>query len=93
MLEIDSILPLRVKEKSQTTRKCKKAGWYIQKPYQHFDLPISFEDAEKLVTCPESVARHSFYPFLAYDKSERSLKRVKTKGKSAQFGRGRTFVA
>ncbi len=34
--------------------------------YLHFDLPLSAAAAEVLACSPESVARHSFYPFLGY---------------------------
>src|SRR5690348_3749768 len=39
---------------------------YIPRRYIHFDLPIARERAEKLVTTPELVARHAFFPFLVY---------------------------
>ena len=39
---------------------------FKRRTYLHFDLPVSKEAAERLVTNPEEVARHSFYPFLGY---------------------------
>ena len=41
--------------------------WYARKPYIHFDLPLSPKEAEAYVTNPQRVARHAFYPLLAYD--------------------------
>ncbi|MCS6780008.1 MAG: reverse transcriptase domain-containing protein [Geminicoccaceae bacterium] len=38
------------------------------KHYPHFDGPISRDDAVRLATDPERVARHRFYPFLSYIK-------------------------
>ena len=40
--------------------------WYTRKLYLHFDVPLSRELAERLVTDPSRVASHAFYPFLAY---------------------------
>lgn len=64
--------------------KKKPGGWYQKKKYPHFDLPLSFEEAQNLVTIPEMVARHSFYPFLAYIKEDRKLKRVQNRKKSSK---------
>ena len=41
--------------------------WYSRKPYIHFDLPLNSKEAETFVTDPERVARHAFYPLLAYE--------------------------
>ena len=41
--------------------------WYSKKPYLHFDVPLSRNLAERLVTDPDQVASHAFYPFLTYD--------------------------
>jgi len=64
-------------------RPKKQEGWYQKKGYPHFDLPLSFVEAKKLVTNSQTVATHSFYPFLAYDKSERKMKRVQNRNKSS----------
>ena len=61
----------------------KRDGWYKKKGYPHFDYPLSFEKALKIVADPEQVAKHSFYPFLAYTKKERKLKRVMKRGKTS----------
>ena len=41
--------------------------WYSKKPYVHFDLPLGPRDAEAYVSDPGKVARHAFYPLLAYE--------------------------
>ena len=41
--------------------------WYAKRPYIHFDLPLSLEDATAYVSDPAKVTRHSFYPLLKYD--------------------------
>ena len=62
---------------------------FRRRTYLHFDLPVSKEAAEVLVTNPELVARHSFYPFLGYtmtterisrDDDGRVVKRKKERG-------------
>lgn len=43
--------------------------WFRPKKYLHFDYPIQEyqrSDYEKFVSNPESVAKHSFYPFITY---------------------------
>ena len=41
--------------------------WYSRKPYLHFDVPLTREQAERLVADPCRVATHAFYPFLKYN--------------------------
>lgn len=44
--------------------------WFRPKKYLHFDYPIQEhqkEEIEKLVSNPEWVAKHSFYPFISYE--------------------------
>ncbi|AUX25172.1 hypothetical protein SOCEGT47_057160 [Sorangium cellulosum] len=45
-------------------------GWYRVRGYPHFDQPISEAKATALVTDPARVARHSFWPFVAYERVE-----------------------
>ncbi|WP_348827107.1 antiviral reverse transcriptase Drt2 [Halomonas sp. RT37] len=42
------------------------ACWFRRRNYLHFDSPVSFKKAEKLVTNPQTVSRHSFYPLISY---------------------------
>ena len=42
-------------------------SWYRRRPYLHFDLPLSPEDADKYVRDAQRVGSHSFYPLLTYD--------------------------
>jgi RNA-directed DNA polymerase len=44
----------------------KQDGWYSRRSFPHFDLPLKFEDAHKLVSDPSRVVSHSFWPFLGY---------------------------
>lgn len=56
------------------------ATWFRKRKYPHFDQPLSEAEAVKYVTSPETVARHSFYPFLAYDLKRRRYRSKKGKG-------------
>lgn len=55
----------------------KKDGWYIRKGFGHFDRPLDFASAEKLVTDPTKVVGHAFLPFLGYTKKERRFAKKK----------------
>ncbi len=44
-------------------------SWYRPRGYRHLDRPISISAATDLVTSPERVAHHAFWPFLGYEKS------------------------
>lgn len=46
--------------------KKQKHPWYKPRGYVHFDSPLSLKTAEKLVTSPNAVASHAFYPLLRY---------------------------
>ena len=52
-------------------KKIKRDDWYSKKSYPHFDLPLPFDAAERLVTDPAKVASFPFHPFLSYDKKVR----------------------
>lgn len=55
-------------------KRQKKGGWFIGRGYRHFDHPLSFEAAKKLVSFPDKVAKHNFRPLLSYEKTERRFK-------------------
>jgi len=38
--------------------------WYKPRPYPHFDWPIHRSEAKEIVTDPQEVASHSFYPLI-----------------------------
>lgn len=73
--------------------KNKTDGWYKRKPYRHFDAPLSFEKALTIVSNPQEIAKHSFYPFLTYTQAERKLKRTKLKNKPTQKERPIRYAA
>ena len=66
----------------------KKHPWYTSRKYLHFDQPIGFEKARKIVSSPSRVASHSFYPFIGYEVLskkiffDKSLECIQTKEKN-----------
>ncbi|WP_045421508.1 antiviral reverse transcriptase Drt2 [Vibrio jasicida] len=42
-------------------------NWYRLRSYLHFDPPISLKKATSIVTNPELVSRHAFYPLINYE--------------------------
>jgi hypothetical protein len=41
-----------------------QSDWYRPRPYPHFDPPVSEADAQSVVTEPEKIESHAFYPFI-----------------------------
>lgn len=37
------------------------------KNYAHFDQRVLLDDVWRYISCPENVAKHSFYPFISYE--------------------------
>lgn len=52
-------------------------SWFKARHYLHFDQPISYESAKRIVENPTSVQRHSFYPLISYETISESLKKDK----------------
>ena len=44
-----------------------KHPWFKSRGYIHFDSPVGFKTAQKLVTSPFRVSRHAFYPLINYE--------------------------
>ncbi len=45
----------------------KKHPWYRKRGYIHFDSPVSYRTAQKVVTSPRRVAKHAFLPLISYE--------------------------
>ena len=55
-------------------------SWFRRRHYLHFDLPVGKEKAEKIVTNPDAVSSHSFFPFISFCvESEKIKKNPSTK--------------
>lgn len=70
----------------------KKHPWYRRRGYPHFDHPISFADAESLVTDPIQVSRHSFYPFIEFTAQSVKVKRAPPSGKLKRIPKTRPIA-
>lgn len=51
--------------------------WFRSRGYLHFDRPISFDTAKKIVTSPKKVATHSFYPLINYSVETKKINQNK----------------
>lgn len=49
-------------------------SWYRRRSYAHFDRPISKSQAETLVTNPDRVSRHAFWPVILNPQKAISIK-------------------
>jgi hypothetical protein len=47
-------------------RRTKLDGWYTRKSFPHFDVSLSFKNAQGLVQNESRVALHSYRPFVGY---------------------------
>ena len=66
----------------QLKKRIKKDNWYLSRSYLHFDLPISFKKASKIVKNSSIVEKHSFLPFITFDiKSSKYQLNIETKRK------------
>ncbi len=54
--------------------------WYRPRGYIHFDQPISKQIAEKLISNPQYIIAHSFYPFISYTIKAVKIKKDKSTG-------------
>ncbi|GGB01988.1 antiviral reverse transcriptase Drt2 [Agarivorans gilvus] len=51
--------------------------WYRRRGYLHFDLPIAYKNAYKLVTNPALVLTHAFFPLINYSVISKKINRDK----------------
>ncbi|MBL1377642.1 antiviral reverse transcriptase Drt2 [Zobellella iuensis] len=54
-----------------------KPPWYRSRSYLHFYLPVSFKKARNLVTNPELVSKHAFFPLINYAVESKKIKKDK----------------
>ena len=60
-------------------KRVRKADWYTDKVYLHFDGPLTRDDATALVTNSDAVISHPFLPLITFEKRERRYRRAKGK--------------
>jgi hypothetical protein len=51
----------------------KKHPWYRHRGYLHFDCPVKLSHANRIVSNPEIVAKHAFYPFITYEMTSKKI--------------------
>lgn len=51
--------------------------WYRSRGYLHFDLPISLKKARNLVTNPDLVSKHAFFPLISYAVESKKISKNK----------------
>ena len=56
-------------------RKVREGGWYIKKPFAHFDQPLTFEIALDRVSDPIKVASRSFWPLIGFTDEKRRFRK------------------
>lgn len=49
--------------------------WFRNRRYLHFDRPVGFNLAQRIVTSPTRVAQHAFYPLIAYQIEAEKIRR------------------
>ncbi|WP_269532206.1 antiviral reverse transcriptase Drt2 [Chitinimonas sp. BJYL2] len=54
--------------------------WFRQRRYLHFDEPLSLQKAMALVTNPNAVATHAFWPLIRFNVHTTKIKQNKTTG-------------
>ncbi|UYM16240.1 antiviral reverse transcriptase Drt2 [Endozoicomonas euniceicola] len=64
---------------------------FTKRTYLHFDLPVNEDVAASLACSPERVSKHSFYPFLKYEKTINRVKRDAKTGKLVKNPKVRTI--
>ncbi|WP_213287003.1 antiviral reverse transcriptase Drt2 [Bradyrhizobium sp. sGM-13] len=56
-------------------RKLRVGGWYVKKPFAHFDLPLTYEAALSRVQDKQFIIERSFWPLIGFVDSKRKFKK------------------
>lgn len=56
-------------------RKDRIGGWYIKKPFAHFDLPLNYDAALSKVSDPNFIAERAFWPLIGFIDSKRRFRK------------------
>lgn len=56
-------------------RKDRIGGWYIKKPFAHFDLPLNYDAALSKVSDPSFIAERAFWPLIGFVDSKRRFRK------------------
>lgn len=66
--------------------------WFRSRTYLHFDSPVGFKTAERLVKNPSHVATHPFYPFICYSLVTTKVKKDHSSGKLYRVAKPRPIA-
>lgn len=55
--------------------------WYRTRGYLHFDLPVGYKKAFAVVSTPDIVAKHAFYPLINYTVESKKINKDKKTNK------------
>ena len=75
------LIPLSVWLPRATSMKTDKHPWFRSRGYLHFDFPVNQKKAEEILSLPENVAMHSFFPFIDYEVESMKIKKNESTGK------------
>jgi RNA-directed DNA polymerase len=56
-------------------RSLRVGGWYVKKPFAHFDLPLNYDAALSKVSDTQFVIERSFWPLIGFVDSKRKFKK------------------
>jgi RNA-directed DNA polymerase len=59
----------------------KKPQWYRSRGYLHFDSPVGYKKALRVVCNPDVVAKHAFYPLINYIVESKKIKKCNISNK------------
>lgn len=68
-------------------RTASSPPWYRNRRYLHFDSPVGLKRAERLVTDPNAVARHAFYPLISFEITSKKLAKAPNSHKLVAKGK------
>jgi RNA-directed DNA polymerase len=66
--------PLRLAIEFFYMKTVKLEGWFRPRGYSHFDYPLSFGAASRLVANPSNVENHSFLPLISFTDVKRQFR-------------------
>lgn len=66
------------------TMNTKTHPWYKPRGYVHFDNPLGRQAAEQLVSDPDLIAKHAFYPLLRYEVTTQKIEKSRVTGKAVR---------
>ena len=54
--------------------RAKEGGWFLRRTYSHFDYPLTFDSAAKLVADKQQIAKRQFLPLVGFSDKKRRFR-------------------